>query len=109
MAISNTREQRGLFAAIDFRQPQKEMDRIKGKVDSWMKRQPPSMEVAIATGAGGVQGALLGGVMGVMTAMDPSGAGKLLNQPAPGSNPQATPATSAPLCPVNPISLHLSN
>ena len=94
--MTHGRQQRGLFAAIDFKQPAKELDRLKGTFDGWVKHQPPAMEVALVTAAGGAQGAFLGGVMGVMTAMDPSGAGKLLSQPPPGSNPQASPAPTPP-------------
>lgn len=97
--MTHGRQQRGLFAAIDFKQPAKELDRLKGTLDGWVKHQPPAMEVALVTAAGGAQGAFLGGVMGVMTAMDPSGAGKLLSQPPPGSNPQASPAPTPPPCP----------
>jgi len=55
-------------------------------VDAWTKRQPPYVEIALATAAGSTQGAVLGGVMGAMTKLDPEGAGKLLVPPTGGSD-----------------------
>lgn len=55
-------------------------------MDAWTKRQPPYVEIALATAAGSTQGAVLGGVMGAMTKLDPEGAGKLLVPPTGGSD-----------------------
>lgn len=74
------------LANIDWRHPQKEMDRIKSSVDGWVKSKPPHYEVAFATAGGATQGAVLGGVMATVTKLDPDGAGKLLQPPT--SNPQ---------------------
>ena len=54
----------------------------------WLSRQPPGIEVAVATILGGGQGAFLGGIMGTMTKMDPN-AGKLFSPPA-GANPEVS-------------------
>jgi len=40
-------------------------------IQTWMKRQPPYVEVAVATLGGATQGGVLGGVMGSMSKMSP--------------------------------------
>lgn len=52
---------------IDWKKPQQELDRLKGQVDSWTRKQPPYVEVGLATMGGSTQGAVLGGVMGAVS------------------------------------------
>ena len=59
--------------------------RIRGQAEEWLAKQPPAIEVAVATLLGSGQGAFLGSVMGTMTKLDPN-AGKMFNPPA-GANP----------------------
>jgi len=79
----------GSLGNLNLAKPQQELDRLKGKLDQWVGKQHPYAEVGLATLGGSVQGAMLGGFMGVLTKMDPQGAGKMLSTPAPSSNPQA--------------------
>ena len=74
------------LASIDWSRPTQELDRIKSTVETWTKKQPPYVEVALATLGGSTQGAVLGGVMGAMTKLDPEGAGKLLVPPTGGND-----------------------
>lgn len=74
------------LSSIDWSRPQEELDRIKGNVEAWTKSKPPYVEVGLATLGGSTQGAVLGGVMGAMTRLDPDGAGKLLTPPTGGGN-----------------------
>lgn len=71
---------------IDWKKPQQELDRLKSQVDAWTRKQPPYVEVGLATMGGSTQGAVLGGVMGAMTKLDPDGAGKLLQPPTGGND-----------------------
>lgn len=66
---------------VDWSRPTQELDRLKSTIESWTKAQPPYVEVGLATLGGSTQGAVLGGVMGYMTRLDPEGAGKLLTPP----------------------------
>jgi len=50
---------------------------VQTAFNTWMKGQPPAVEVALAAAAGSLQGGVLGGVMGKMQEMQPP--------PAPGS------------------------
>ena len=80
----------GSLGNLNLAKPQQELDRLKSKMDQWVGRQHPYAEVGLATLGGSVQGAMLGGFMGVLTKLDPQGAGKLLSTPPPSSsNPQA--------------------
>lgn len=67
--------------------------RIRLQAESWMAKQPPYMEVAVATMLGSGQGAVLGTMMGTMTKLDPN-AGKMFNPPA-GANPEMAQRMSA--------------
>lgn len=60
-------------------------------LQTWVKKQPPYVEVAVATFGGATQGGVLGGVMGSMSKMNPTppggaGAGPL----AGGQNGMST-------------------
>ena len=67
--------------------------RLREQLETWVSRQPPYVEVAVATALGGGQGAFLGTVMGTMTKLDPN-AGKMFNPPA-GANPEVAQRMSA--------------
>lgn len=67
--------------------------RLRRQAETWISRQPPYIEVAVATLLGGGQGAFLGTVMGTMTKLDPN-AGKMFNPP-PGANPEMAQRMSA--------------
>ena len=45
----------------------------KKEVEVWMGKQPPSVEVAVATGSGAVQGGLIGAMMATFSSMEPPG------------------------------------
>ena len=45
----------------------------KKEMESWIGKQPPSVEVAVATGSGAVQGGLIGAMMATFSAMEPPG------------------------------------
>ena len=74
------------LGSLTLAKPQQELDRLKRKLDAWVGKQHPYAEVGLATLGGSVQGAMLGGFMGVLTKLDPQGAGKLLNAPPPGGD-----------------------
>lgn len=57
---------------------------IQDAVNAWAKQQHPAVEVAFATFASGLQGAVLGAGMGFLTAADPKAA-------APGPNGAPNP------------------
>ncbi len=57
---------------------------IQDAVNNWAKAQHPAVEVAFATFASGLQGAVLGAGMGFLTAADPKAA-------APGPNGAPNP------------------
>ena len=67
--------------------------RIRLQAETWIAKQPPYIEVAVATMLGGGQGAFLGTVMGTMTKLDPN-ASKMFNPPA-GANPEMAQRMSA--------------
>jgi hypothetical protein len=46
----------------------------KKQFEGFMAKQPPSVEVAVATGSGAVQGGLIGAMMATFSAMEPPGA-----------------------------------
>ena len=84
----------GQLSNLNLAKPQQELDRLKAKLDQWVGKQHPYAEVGLATLGGSVQGAMLGGFMGVLTKLDPQGAGKLLNAPPAGNNPQVRASAS---------------
>ena len=45
----------------------------KKEFEGFMAKQPPSVEVAVATGSGAVQGGLIGAMMATFSAMEPPG------------------------------------
>ena len=57
--------------------------RIRLQTESWIAKQPPYIEVAVATFLGGGQGAFLGTIMGSMSKLDPN-----LGNPPAGANPE---------------------
>ena len=61
----------------------------KKEFEGFMAKQPPSVEVAVATGSGAVQGGLIGAMMATFSAMEPPGAA------AAGMAPKAR-ASAAP-------------
>ena len=79
----------GSLGNLNLAKPQQELDRLKARLDQWVGKQHPYAEVGLATLGGSAQGAMLGGFMGVLTKLDPQGAGKMLSTPAPAGNPQA--------------------
>ncbi|CAL8472049.1 g11591 [Coccomyxa elongata] len=69
----------------DIREHWRQPKLLLSRFQTWVTQQPIAVEALVATLAGSGQGALLGGVMGSITKMDPSSTNQLLNQP--GSNP----------------------
>jgi len=55
-------------------------------LQTWMKKQPPYVEVAVATFGGATQGGVLGGVMGGMSKMNPTPPGGAAAGPLAGGN-----------------------
>ena len=45
----------------------------KKEIEGWIGKQPPSVEVAVATGSGAVQGGLIGAMMATFSSMEPPG------------------------------------
>ncbi len=43
----------------------------KKQAEAWLAKQPPSVEVAVATGGGAAQGGLIGAMMATFSAMEP--------------------------------------
>ena len=60
----------------------------KKQFEGFMAKQPPSVEVAVATGSGAVQGGLIGAMMATFSAMEPPGAA------AAGMAPKVRAATA---------------
>lgn len=50
------------------------LEAVKGKVELWLKAQPPQVEVALVTLGGAVQGGFLGAVMSSFSSLEPPGA-----------------------------------
>ena len=67
----------------------------KKEVEVWMGKQPPSVEVAVATGSGAVQGGLIGAMMATFSSMEPPGGAAA--SMAPKARTTAAPCTAA-LC-----------
>lgn len=76
----------GVLANIDWQAPQRALVSAQGRFESWSQLQAPAVLVGIETLKGSTQGAVLGGVMGTITKMDPEGIAKLM-QPPPGASP----------------------
>lgn len=71
---------------IDWKAPRRVLDSAQSRLNTWSQLQPPAVLVALETLKGSTQGAVLGGVMGSVTQMDPEGMAKLM-QPPPGAKP----------------------
>lgn len=74
------------MATIDWKAPQRVLESAQDSLNSWSKGQTPAVLVALETLKGSTQGAVLGGVMGTFSKMDPEGMAKLM-QPPPGAKP----------------------
>merc|ERR1712087_134322 len=59
-------------------------------LQTWLKKQPPYVEVAVATFGGATQGGVLGGVMGGMSKMSPPNQGLAPGAGAPGQAGMST-------------------
>jgi hypothetical protein len=72
--------------AVVVRDLQDKTKRLRAEFEHWVAKQPPYMEVAVATVLGGGQGALLGAAMGYVAKANPE-AGKAFTPP-PSGNPE---------------------